>query len=388
MNSSLIVLAPHIKYPLRNGGDIYAERIGRNLSLFRGQTIILGANTVTRCQNGEIVDQQFFQNDFRAKSWAALRVMTFNSHYLLEKFLTNAYRQKARELVRENPQAVIIYSFIASAQLKLETKSAVILTHNDEIAWFQHQSQFSNNPLQKLASQVSENWIKKFLQKRAKDFFFAHATESDLKGYRQWDPEHNGFVVPVGVDMLKIPDDAPYDGTIRLLFVGSLGVKTNYDALVFFQQRFWTVLKDKFKQKIEMTVLGSQPSEAVRSLCEQENWQLFPDASEEKLCAQYGRATFMIAPFPYTNGAKLKLLNALAAGLPVLATVNMKYLSGQEFAPNLYSDEPQEWVSHLRKFKDTGVLPLQRALCRQYASQYSWKKIAADMNKKMRELGI
>lgn len=389
MNNSLIILAPHLKYPPRNGGDIYVEKIGRNLSLVRGQATILGADTVTNYQNGEIIDQQAFQNDFRTKSWAVIRTLVLNSHYLFEKFITNAFRQKARDLVLENPEAVIIYSFISSASLELTMKPAIILTHNDEISWFRDQFQFSNNPLQKITARISENWIKKFLQKHAKDFFFVHITESDYQSHKQWMPRHNGFVVPAGVDIQKkFSSDMPWDGIIRLLFVGSLSSKMNYDALVFFQKRFWSVLKNEFEEKIEMTVLGSQPSSGVRQLCQRENWKLLADASEEELHAQYGRAIFSILSFPYTNGAKLKLLNALAAGLPVLATTNMKMFPGQEFAPNLYSDEPQEWLNHLRKFNATGVSQWQRAYCQQYASQYTWGKIVATMDKKLRELGI
>jgi glycosyltransferase involved in cell wall biosynthesis len=388
MNNKIIILAPHLKYPPRNGGDIYVEKIGYNLSLFREQVTILGAHTVTYYNNGETTNQQAFQNDFRVKFWAALRTLALNSHYLIEKFLTNAYRQKASDLVLDDPKATIIYSYISTASLELTTKPAIILTQNDEIAWFQDQCRFSKNPLQKRTARMSENWIKKFLQHRAEEFFFAHITEGDYHSYKRWMPGHNGFVVPVGVDIEAISNDLPLDGVIHLLFVGSLSSKMNCDALTFFQERFWGILKDEFKQRIELTVLGSQPTGVVRQLCMRENWQLISDASEEELHTQYKHATFAILPFPYTNGAKLKLLNALAAGLPVLATSNMKILDGQVFAPNLYSDEPQEWLSHIREIKDTGILPSQRLSCQQYAGRYTWREIAANMDNKLRELGM
>lgn len=387
-SQKIILLAPHLEYPPRNGGDIYIERLGCHLSAHRGSVFILGVNTLTRYEMGANISQNYFSNNLRTKPWAAIRTSAFKSHYLIEKFLTNTYRQKARELVLENPEAVIIYSLILSASLELTTKPAIIITQNDEITWFQNQFRFSNNPLQKLTARISENWTKKFLQKHTKDFVYAHITESDYQSYKHWIPEHDGFVVPAGVYITKLSNDMPWDGIVRLLFVGSLSVKTNYDALAYFQNRFWPVLKDEFKDKIEMTVLGSKPSAGVRQLCQREHWQLLPDASEEELQTQYGRATFAILPFLYTTGAKLKLLNALAAGLPVLATTNMKILPRQGFAPNLYSDEPQEWRSHLKKFMQQGISPELRTDCQAYVARYSWENIAAYMDKELRKRGF
>lgn len=388
MKNKVIINAPHLKYPLRNGADIYIDRLGCNLSFFRGRVIIIGANTIVQYEMGSMIKNNSFPNDLRTKECAALRTLMFRSHYLYEKYLTPAYCRKARELYEENPEALIIYSLISTAKLKLVKKSAIIITHNDEIAWFQDQIRFSNNPLQKLTAHISEKWLMKFLKDIANDFIFIHITENDYERYRHLIPAHVGFVVPAGVDISLLPDVFQPDGIIRLLFVGSLGVKMNYDALEYFGKRFWPVLKNVFRAQIELLVLGSQPSNQMRKLCQRENWQLLPDVSDEELRIQYSRADFSILPYSYTNGAKLKLLSSLAAGLPVLATTNMCILPRQDFPPNLYSDKPQEWCNHLLKFKACGISPQQRISCQQFASQYTWREIAAGMNNKITQLGI
>jgi glycosyltransferase involved in cell wall biosynthesis len=337
---------------------------------------------------GFAIRKNHFANNLRAKTCAALRTGVFKSHYLGEKFITSAYCQKAKEIVGENPDALVVYSLISTASLALTEKPAIIMTHNDEIAWFQNQFLFSNNLLYKLTARISENWTREFLTNHARDFVFVHITQNDYEGYKRWMPEHKAFVVPVGVDMQKISDNYHADGMIRLLFVGSLNVKMNYDALVFFRQRFWPVLKEGLSGKIEVVVLGSQPTNQVRQLCRREGWQLFPDASDEELHSQYNQASFAILPYFYTNGAKLKLLNSLAAGLPVLATTNMNILPYQRFSPNLYSDDPQVWCNHVREFISTGVSLEQRLSCQEFASQYTWEKIATEMDKKLRQLEI
>lgn len=381
---SVIVFAPHLKYPPRNGADIYVEKIGKYLSFSNRDVIIVGANTVTYYQHGQVVKEQSFRNDFRLKQWAAFRTIVFNSHYLLEKFLTRAYRKKAQKIARQYPQSNIIYSLIMSTALKLKSNHAIVLTHNDEILWFENQSKFSRNPFEKKIARISKDWVKEFFKTGSNFFFFAHITENDYQGYLRWMPNHTGFVVPAGVEIKKISySSSAGDEKIRLLFVGSLSVKMNYDALVFFQKKFWYVLKNEFNQNIEMTVLGSQPSSAVQKLCIQENWLLLSDASEDELRAQYESATFFVAPFPYTNGAKLKVLNALAMGLPVIATSNMIFLPNQDFSPNLYSDEPKQWINHLKAMKRVATSNAHREMCRNYASQYSWEKAVSKLDKIM-----
>jgi glycosyltransferase involved in cell wall biosynthesis len=356
--------------------------------LQRGPVIIVGTDIIVEYQAGMVTQKQYFLNNSRTKTWAAVRTLMFRSHYLAEKNLTNGFQRKARELLLENPEALIFYSLISTASLELSTGRAIVITQNDEIAWFQSRSLYSTNPLQKLTARISERWIKKFLVNKAKDYVFIHITEKDHQAYKQWLPEHKGFVVPAGVDMPQGSRQVPFHGKISLLFVGSLSVKMNYDALVFFGKLFWPVLLREFPKRIEVIVVGSQPSNQVRQLCQREGWQLIPDISDEGLQLQYTQADFAIIPHSYTHGAKLKLLNSLAAGLPVLATTNMCLLPHQDFHPNLYSDNPLEWRDHLRKFAEKGVSLQQHIDCQQFASRYTWEKIAAGMDRQLRRLGI
>jgi len=388
---SCIILAPHLEYPLRNGADIYVEKISRYLSIGCGQVSLLGTNTLTNYENGTQVAQEHYENSIRSKYWAAMRTLVFRTNYLAEKFLTPAFKTQAEVLMAQRPNDLLICSLTVTASfLKKNGTSCpiIILTENDEVAWFRNQRRHSHNPLQKLSALFSEQWSVRFLRQHAQEYIYIHITEADQVGYEQIMPGHRCFVVPAGVNIENFSNNMPWDGIIRLLFVGSLSVKMSYDALFFFQKRFWPVLKDEFGENIEMTVLGSRPSMGVRQLCRREKWKLLADASEEKLYTQYGRATFAVLPFPYTTGAKLKLLSALAVGLPVLCTTNMKILPGQEFAPNLYSDEPREWRDHLNTFNLTGITSEQRASCQHYASQYSWEIIAADMARKLCDLGV
>ena len=388
---SAILLAPHLEYPPRHGADIYAERLGCYLSIQRGEVLILGASTLTYYENGSMLRQETYPNAMRSKNEAVLRALMKGGNYLAEKFLTPGFRLKAAEILAAHPNSLIVCSYILTASLL--TKGAgpnpiVVLSHNDDVAWFRHLHQSSKNPLQKLAAWFSERWVERFLHEHAGQFVFAHISAADYAGYQHILPDQRAIIVPAGVDIEPLPTTLAWDGITRLFFFGSLSANLNYAALAFFRERFWPVIQPGLAGSVEVWVAGSRPSPAVQHLCRKQNWPLYPDLSDEDLRMLFSKANFSILPFPYTTGAKLKLLQSLAAGLPVLGTTNMVCLPGQDFPPNLYSDDPQDWLAHLRQFAQAGLQPAARQACQQFAAHYQWKSIAAKMDEELRQMGI
>ena len=143
-----------------------------------------------------------------------------------------------------------------------------------------------------------------------------------------------------------------------------------------------------FRSKIEFMVAGSNPSSSVQELANREQWPLFANLDDTELHALYQKANFAVLPFPYTTGAKLKLLNSMVHGLPVLGTKNMLSLPQQDFSPNYYSDSPTDWSKHLSKFISAGVSESDKKKCQDYASQFSWRKIIEEFEEQLKSSGI
>lgn len=320
---------------------------------------------------------------------AAVRTLALNSHYLVEKYLTGAYRKKAQQLLQENPSAMVVYSCIAAADLNAADRTTFVLSQNDDVAFYQNQYEFTRNPLHKAVAARTKKWTLDFLKDSASKHVFVHITDTDQKSYAGYMAGHRSLVAPAGVDWKPFFRwDFPADKRIRLLFCGSLSVKMNLDALLFFRDRFWPLLKDHFGEGLEVWVAGSHPTSSVRSLCKQQGWTLYPGISDEKLHFLYASATFGILPFEYSNGAKIKLLNCLSAGLPVLATDCVRAMPEQEFHPNLFSDDPHRWLEHLKKHSHAERdVARGRHACHEFAMAYSWQQVAIKLNADLAVMG-
>lgn len=383
---AIIVFAPHLDYPTRNGADIYVDRIACHLSKYQGRVLVLGKRTLTEYVRGSEESQVAFANKARPKLVAALRTILFRSHYLYEKFITPAFTRKSEELMKKFPASACFYSFIFTSRLDRSNERSFILTHNDEVAYYRHQRDHSRHPARKLVSAISIKTAKKNIKAIPGRSILVHINEADQKGYEEFIPNERNLVLPAGVDEYPFIAPPAWDGRFRLVFCGSLSVRMNLDALQYFSDEFFPPLQVSFKNRLEIHVAGSSPAKAVVDLCRENGWTIYPNIPDDKLRNLYSRAAFGILPFPYTTGAKIKLLNFLAAGLPVLATANMLNLPHQNFSPNLYSNNGVEWLEHLKKYQKVGISVEDRLRCRKYAHRYGWDSIAREFNQKLSRL--
>lgn len=389
LKKPVLVLAPHLQYPTRNGADILIDRRWRSYSRFVPRVDIVGKSTVSTYVGGELSNRDQFDNDHRSKPWAVVRTLVRRSHYLLEKFLTPAYRATARDLLSRDEYGLVVYSYLCTATLDSEfaapapapERITAIETHNDDFKWFADIAASTRNPVAKRAARLSHDWTASFMKANAERYLFLHVTETDREGYERVVGEHPHIIAPIGVAIPNIETRPQTDRTLSLLFVGSLNTRINEDALMHFADTFWPTLREAFRDDLEFNVAGSNPTGSVRKLCRRMDWQLYENVSDEGLHSLYASTTSTVLPFSYATGAKLKLLQSLAHGVPFLGTSNLdvpKHLAG---GPCLISDDPSAWCDRLRELHER---PLPAAELQQGARLYSWDAIAEGVYQSLR----
>lgn len=390
INKPCLVIAPHLEYPTRNGGDILIDRRWAEFSRYVPFVDIVGKRTVTRYRGGNLEDRKDFNNDWRPKRRAVARTVLGASHYLLEKYLTNGFRAASVERLFDPAYGTVVFSLISTASLygsvpEVPGRLYCVETQNDEIKWFRDLRETSRNPVAKLAAYFSERWLRSFLKKHESTFLYLHVSGADREGYERLFPVHESIVAPVGVDM-ETGNAAPHKtfDKARLIFAGSLGVRMNLDALNIFGREFFPSLRAALKDGLEVVVAGSRPTEEVKTLCCNFGWKLFPDVTDEKLSELYSSSLFSMLPFHYVTGGKLKLLKSLSLGVPFLSTLEMRGQVDELVYPCLVSNDPSDWLKRVNEVKEKGIEADMRAALKAYAARHSWPVIVSDM---LRALG-
>ena len=145
------------------------------------------------------------------------------------------------------------------------------------------------------------------------------ATEREAALARQIAPEARIHVVPVGVDAAHFtPAATRAEGTSRrVVFTGDMGYFPNRDAATFFALQVLPLIRRQVPDA-RFVIVGRNPGrriEQLRSLPYIEVTGVVPDVRP-----WLAQATVAVAPLRIATGIQTKILEAMASGLPVVAT--------------------------------------------------------------------
>ncbi len=377
----ILVLAPHLLLPARNGADILVEQSARHLSARVPSVTVIGAAVDVEYIGGERTEVRPTDRSMRTKSAAVLRTIGMWSHYYREKFLTPTFRNATDEALSSGRYGGVICSYLTTVETTSKTSlPTAAWTHNDEFRWFADLRDSAADPVRKRAAESSLAFLHRQARELATGVRLAHVSREDLDGFTAVIGAHDGAVIPIGadVDVPIAPPRGPHSGPPVLLFVGSLSVGMNADALHHFESRFAPRLSSSFPD-LRVVVAGSSPTGAVRSLCRRNGWELHPDVSSEMLDTLYDYATFAFLPFAYATGSKLKLLAALAHGVPVLATKAVATGVDVFAGPSVRSDDPERWVEAVADAVASGITLERRQELLGIAEASSWEVSTRDL---------
>jgi glycosyltransferase involved in cell wall biosynthesis len=124
-------------------------------------------------------------------------------------------------------------------------------------------------------------------------------------------------VLPNGVDGDHYhPGDEPREPRTAV-FWGRLDFGPNIQALEWFVRRVWPLVRRRVPDA-RFTIIGFNPSEAVRRLTSIDGISLVPDLQDLRSAVR--RHALVVLPFVSGGGIKNKLLEAAALGLPIVCT--------------------------------------------------------------------
>jgi glycosyltransferase involved in cell wall biosynthesis len=368
-----VFVAPHLVTPIRNGADVYIDGLAREVSRRVGLTMVVGADALYAYEVGRWKRAVPIASAPRSKPVAAIRTLVFRSHYLVERFQTPAFERAAEDVFRHYDPEHIVYSFCCSVRSgahRAPTGPDLVLTHNDEVTWFQQRAAASGW-LGRRVAQRSLDWLERFIRDVPPALRFGHVNATDEQRWQRHGLEAMQGVVPIGVD---VPTEMARPGLrsrVTIAFVGSLGVQMNVDALRHFAERFEQPLRQRYAS-LDVHVIGSAPSADLLSLAASHNWRVSADVSHGDLRASILDATVTILPFAEAVGSKLKLLESLALGVPVLATPAGVGSDVLLPTPCVVSDNPCDWVAGMETIRSKGVSAGEISAMRAVAEGQSW----------------
>ena len=211
-------------------------------------------------------------------------------------------------------------------------------------------------------------------------------TEREARLLRRRVPDHPISVVANGVDLeywKPGPPRAPAEPV--LVFTGVMNYLPNVDAVEFFCREVLPIVARE-EPRVRFFVVGRNPSRRVQALG-QSNVVITGEVPDVR--PYLAQAAVAVAPMRISRGVQNKILEAMAAGLPVVTTTEA--IGGTEATAGdgvRVADAPGEFAARVLELLRDDAL---RADCARRARQYverchSWQRHGSEVERLLREV--
>jgi sugar transferase (PEP-CTERM/EpsH1 system associated) len=192
-------------------------------------------------------------------------------------------------------------------------------------------------------------WAKAWLMRRCEAQYAGRfdrciaVSSPDADLLRQANPRLSVSVVPNGVDCRRLqPLPDPSSGN-DLLFTGVLGYPPNVDAVRFFCRDVLPRIRREVPEA-RLLIVGQSPAAEIRRLAASEGVALYPDVAD--VIPYYQRARLAVVPLRAGSGTRLKILEAMALGRPVVSTrIGCEGIGATHGRDILIADAPEDFAA-------------------------------------------
>jgi glycosyltransferase involved in cell wall biosynthesis len=196
----------------------------------------------------------------------------------------------------------------------------------------------------------------------------------DAAALRRWLPKLAIEYVPSGLDLAAQPVYFNPDATDEVLFVGSYQHPPNVEGALWLAGRVWPLVRRQ-RPNARLTLAGRAPPPEILALAAGD---VRVPGTLADLRPLYQRASAFVAPIFWGGGVRIKLLEALAAGLPIVTTkLAAEGIDLRHERSALFAEEPAAFANAIVRLLDDSALRVKlgaagRALAER---DYNWEVI-------------
>lgn len=326
MKPSLLYLSPEPPSDF-SGGGISIKKCIKELEdsfkiYFLGLPLEFNVNLPL--EGRDVSKEKFwiFKRDCKFRPWVLLKGWATRRPY---KVTVNESRMLSCELSRLVGQikfdvVVAEHSYMAEYAVKLPFPK-VLNMHNIESALSLKEAEYSNNiamkAIWKYEASLWQKWDKKIFSHFDRITVISQNDLELLEGVVGRERIKYVEVLERGVEIF--PRDFNAVREMEMLFVGSMAYSPNIDAVLFFVLEILPKIRRVLPQAT-FKIVGANPVDKVKAL------MAIPGVSVTGFVPDvgpyYDRAEIVVIPMRSGGGVKMKLLEALGRGMPIVTTKN------------------------------------------------------------------
>jgi len=325
----ILVIDEWLPYPLETGKKIRSFNLLAPLAKQHEINYLCYANERVEKEKIEILKSRGFKiicippvkrfdTPLRLAAGAALNIFT-STPLVIRKHYSLAYQNRLVRLLSEKPFDLIHceWTHYGNFLFKLRNLPLFLSSHNVECVPWLRFYKAERNPLKKAG--LFLEWIKiRYFERRVLTLFdhISAVSYSDARILENWFDARSVDVVPNGVDTKYYGSIICQDDSRMLVFSASMDSFVNQDAASYFVHEILPIIKTKIPE-IKFMILGKNPSNRIRKL---EDDHITVTGTVSDIRQYLKKAGAIVVPLRIAGGSRLKILEAFAAGIPVVST--------------------------------------------------------------------
>ena len=197
------------------------------------------------------------------------------------------------------------------------------------------------------------------------------------------EPQARIEVIENGVDVAYFSQVERLPGGPRrsIVYVGLMEYHANVDAVCYFAREVWPKVR-QLRPELEFKIVGARPTAEVLALANQAG--ITVTGTVDDLRPYYREALAAVVPLRVGGGTRLKILEAMAAGVPVISTsLGAEGLSAEDGKEMVLADTPSAMADAVAGLDEqsTEWQRLAENGSRLVLSRYDWPVIGEKLMK-------
>lgn len=320
----LLFLTPRLPFPPNRGGEIIIFNVLRQLAPRHDIALVSFYDTAEELAHRASLERycrrvEMVRRPGRLDAAVLLRTVRGYS-YSISRHLSVELRETLRRVVREwRPDLAQVETFVMGSYLS-ELRGVPTVLHMHDVAWVMWER------MQAVVPGYVRPLVRIETARIRRDELAACrmadvcVTVSPIDRQRLADagtPAIDATVSIPGVDCEALTPVVRPAGTKNLVFVGSMNYIPNADAAEFFVRDVLPLIAAEIPD-VTLTIVGARPAPSVRRLGDDPRVEVTGLVDDVK--PYYAAAAAAVVPLRIAGGVRMKILEALALGVPVVST--------------------------------------------------------------------
>jgi glycosyltransferase involved in cell wall biosynthesis len=310
----ILILTPRLPWPPLDGGRVAMSRLAQSLANDGAEVEVVSLNPRKHRGTPEgPVPVHAVEIDTSRVVGPMLHAATRRLPFIVARFFSREFQRAVDDTLRRfRPDVVQIESpFLLPYAPK--NVPVVLRSLNVEFRIWEGLAREKRNPLLRwIASSLKRYEVRMLNEVDA----VLPISDDDAADFRTLGCTKPIYVVPCGV-VLPTPDSPLPTPNSRIGFIGSLDYRPNQDAVMWILEELWPRIAARVPEA-KLSIAGSSPPDWLCREIETRGIDFQPNVPDPNAFVR--SLSVVLAPIRAGGGMRIKILEAMALGRPVVAT--------------------------------------------------------------------